>query len=407
MSVGDWKGYTMKLTGRGRLIAGVGLAGALAVAAAVVAMPAQAAEGQIRLANTEKSVAGSYIVVLKNSGVRTAAVSAEATSLAGEYGAQVNRTFTTALQGFSVHATEAEAKRLAADNSVAYVEQSQKFTISDVQDNPPSWGLDRIDQHDLPLDSAYNYTNKGVGVTAYVIDTGVQVDHPTFEGRATSGFDAIDGDNDASDGHGHGTHVAGTIGGAEYGVAKGVNIVAVRVLDDNGSGTTEQVVAGIDWVAQNHSGPSVANMSLGGGVDDALDDAVRGAIESGVTFAVAAGNSSADAADFSPARVTEAITVAASDDADGQASFSNFGSVVDLYAPGVDITSSWNDGGTNTISGTSMATPHVTGAAALYLSANPTATPADVAAALSGAATPDKITNASSGTPNLLLYTGE
>jgi subtilisin family serine protease len=396
----------MKFTGRGRLFAGVGLAGALAIATAVVAMPAQAAEGQIRLANTEKSVAGSYIVVLKNSGARTAAVSA-ATSLAGEYGAQVSRTFTTALHGFSVHATEAEAKRLAADDSVAYVEQSQRFTISDTQDSPPSWGLDRIDQHDLPLDSAYNYTNKGDGVTAYVIDTGVQVDHPTFEGRATSGFDAIDGDNDASDGHGHGTHVAGTIGGAEYGVAKGVNIVAVRVLDDNGSGTTEQVVAGIDWVAQNHSGPSVANMSLGGGVDEALDDAVRGAIESGVTFAVAAGNSSADAATFSPARVTEAITVAASDDADGQASFSNYGSVVDLYAPGVDITSSWNDGSTNTISGTSMATPHVAGAAALYLSANPTAAPADVAAGLTGAATPDKITNPSTGTPNLLLYTGE
>lgn len=407
MSVGDWKGNTMKLTGRGRLIAGAGFAGALAIAVAVVAVPAQAAEGQIRLANTENSVAGSYIVVLKDSAARTAAVSAEATNIAGEYGAQVSRTYTTALRGFSVHATETEAKKLAADNSVAYVEQSQKFTISDTQDNPPSWGLDRIDQHDLPLDNAYNYTNKGDGVTAYVIDTGVQIDHPTFEGRATSGFDAIDGDNDASDEHGHGTHVAGTIGGAEYGVAKGVNIVAVRVLDANGSGTTEQVVAGIDWVAQNHSGPSVANMSLGGGVDDALDQAVSGAIESGVTFAVAAGNSSADAADFSPARVPEAITVAASDDADGQASFSNYGAGVDLYAPGVDITSSWNDGGTNTISGTSMATPHVTGAAALYLSANPTATPAEVAAGLAAAATPDKITNPTGDTPNLLLYTGE
>jgi subtilisin family serine protease len=397
----------MKFTGRVRLIAGAGLAGAVAIAMAVVASPAQAAGGQIRLANTENSVAGSYIVVLKNSAVRTASVSAEATSLAGEYGAQVSRTFSTALHGFSVRASEAEARQLAADSSVAYVEQSQKFTVSDTQDNPPSWGLDRIDQHDLPLDNTYNYTNKGDGVTAYVIDTGVMIEHPTFEGRASYGYDAVDGDNDAADGYGHGTHVAGTIGGAEYGVAKGVNIVAVRVLDDSGSGTTEQVVAGIDWVAQNHSGPSVANMSLGGGVDDALDEAVRGAISSGVTFAVAAGNSSADASTFSPARVTEAITVAASDNADGQAYFSNFGTVVDLYAPGVDITSSWNDGATNTISGTSMATPHVAGAAALYLSANPTAAPADVAAALTGAATPDKITDASAGTPNLLLYTGE
>jgi len=397
----------MKFTGRGRLIAGAGLAGAVAVAVAVVAMPAQAAEGQIRSANTADAVAGSYIVVLKDSAVKTAAVSAEATSLAGQYGGQVSRTYSTALHGFAMHASETQAKQLAADDSVAYVEQNQKFTISDTQQNPPSWGLDRIDQHDLPLDNAYNYTNKGDGVTAYIVDTGVMIDHPTFEGRASSGFDAVDGDNDASDGNGHGTHVAGTIGGAEYGVAKGVNIVAVRVLDDNGSGTTEQVVAGIDWVAQNHSGPSVANMSLGGGVDDALDQSVRGAIESGVTFAVAAGNSSADANDFSPARVTEAITVAASDNADNQADFSNFGSVVDLYAPGVDITSSWNDGGTNTISGTSMATPHVTGAAALYLSAHPDATPADVSAGLTGAATPDKITNASPGTANLLLYTGE
>jgi subtilisin family serine protease len=396
----------MKITGRGRLIAGAGLAGAVVVATAVVAMPAQAAEGQIRLAGTENSVAGSYIVVLRDSAERTASVSAEATSLAGEYGADVSRTYTAALHGFAMHATEAEAKKLAADDTVAYVEQSQKFTINDTQDNPPSWGLDRIDQRDLPLDNAYNYTDKGDGVTAYVVDTGVMIGHPTFEGRATSGFDAVDGDNDASDGHGHGTHVAGTIGGAEYGVAKGVHIVAVRVLDDQGSGTTEQVVAGIDWVAQNHSGPSVANMSLGGGVDDALDDAVRGAVESGVTFAVAAGNSAADAANFSPARVAEAITVAASDDADGQASFSNFGAGVDLYAPGVGITSSWNDGGTNTISGTSMATPHVTGAAALYLSAHPDATPADVAAGLTAAATPDKITNATAGTPNKLLYTG-
>ncbi|MCT2587802.1 S8 family peptidase [Actinophytocola gossypii] len=391
---------------RGRLIAGVGFAAAAAAVTAVVAVPAQAQEGSIRLANSDAAVADSYIVVLKDD-IRSAAVSARADSLAAEYGAKVGHTYTAALQGFSVSASEDEAKRLAADESVAYVQQNQKFTISDTQTDPPSWGLDRIDQRDLPLDSSYTYANKGDGVTAYVVDTGVMVDHPTFEGRATGGFDAIDGDDDVTDGHGHGTHVAGTIGGAEYGVAKGVSIVGVRVLDDSGSGTTEQVAAGIDWVAQNASGPSVANMSLGGPADDVLDAATQGAIDAGITFAVAAGNSSADASGFSPARVESAITVAASDDADAQASFSNYGSLVDIYAPGVDITSSWNDGATNTISGTSMASPHVAGAAALFLSANPDATPADVATGLTTAATPDKITNPTGDTPNLLLYVGE
>jgi subtilisin family serine protease len=398
---------------RGRLLAGAGVAGVVAIAAAVVAMPAQAEElGDIRLADTGAAVADSYIVVLKDDAraagaLSTADATAQADSLASKYGADVGRTYTTALQGFSVAATELEAQRLAADDSVAYVQQNQRFGITDTQPDPPSWGLDRIDQHDLPLDASYTYATEADNVTAFIVDTGVMADHPTFEGRAAGGFDAIDDDDTPEDGHGHGTHVAGTVGGAEYGVAKGVKIVPVRVLDDNGSGTTEQVAAGIDWVAANHSGPSVANMSLGGPVDDVLDQATLGAIESGVTFAVAAGNSSEDASEFSPARVAEAITVAASDDADAQASFSNFGSIVDIYAPGVDITSSWNDGATDTISGTSMASPHVAGAAALYLAANPDAAPADVSAALTGAGTPDKITNPGEGTPNVLLYTGE
>ncbi|MGH3861221.1 S8 family peptidase, partial [Actinokineospora sp.] len=264
-------------------------------------------------------------------------------------------------------------------------------------------GLDRIDQADLPLDKSFTYSGKADNVTAFVIDTGVQADHPALGGRVSGGFDAVDNDDKPDDENGHGTHVAGTIGSEEYGVAKGVKIVPVRVLDAQGSGTTEGVIAGIDWVAKNHQGPSVANMSLGGGADEALDKAVQAAIESGVTFAVAAGNSSDDAGNSSPARVPEALTIAASDDADKQAEFSSFGKVVDLYAPGVDITSAWIGGETKTISGTSMATPHVAGAVALYLAANPDATPSAVAEAITAAATKDKIGGISPDTVNLLL----
>jgi subtilisin family serine protease len=390
---------------RGRLLAGVGFVAATAAVAAVVAMPAQAQEGKILMAGTANAVDGHYIVTLKDTnGLSAKAVTTQSDSLSIKYGAKVGYKYTSALHGFSVTATEAQAKQLAADPNVASVQVSHKFTVSDVA----SWGLDRVDQKDLPLDKTYTPTNGGEGVTAFIIDTGVRATHETFGGRVKGGFDAIDGDDNPDDGFGHGTHVAGTIGGTEYGLAKAVNIVPVRVLGDDGSGTTEQVVAGIDWVTKNHQGPSVANMSLGGGADEALDTAVQNSIASGVTYGVAAGNESADASGSSPARVAEAITVAASDINDAQAEFSNFGEIVDIYAPGVDITSSWNtdDQATNTISGTSMATPHVVGAAALYLSANPDAAPADVATALTGAATPDKITNASPGTPNKLLYTG-
>lgn len=396
------------------LTTGVSLAG-ITAAAALGASSVQAVpnpEGEIRGANTANAITDSYIVVLNDSAVATAvsevaaAVGTQARDLAGRYGAEVARTYSSALQGFSVTATETEAQRLAADAGVDYVVQNQRVHTMETQQSPPSWGLDRVDQRDLPLDDTYTYSTDAADVTAYVIDTGVLTDHSTFGGRVSGGKDFIDNDDDATDENGHGTHVAGTVGGEEYGLAKGVQIVPVRVLDANGSGTTAQVVAGIDWVAATASGPSVANMSLGGGPDAALDAAVSGAIEKGVTFGVAAGNSSDDASDYSPARVPEAITVAASDKQDAQADFSNHGSVVDLYAPGSDITSAWNDGGENTISGTSMATPHVVGAAALYLADHPDATPAQVAEALTGAATPDQITNPTGDTPNKLLYTG-
>ncbi|RYJ28404.1 alkaline serine exoprotease A precursor [Streptomyces sp. L-9-10] len=364
------------------------------------AAPAQAV---VYGADAKDAVAGSYIVLLDQKTARKT----DKKDLAKEYGGQLKRNYSTAVNGFSASGlTAQEAKSLAADPAVDKVVQNRTFTVSATQANPPSWGLDRIDQSATAGDSAYTYPDgAGEGVTAYVLDTGVRISHQDFEGRASYGYDAIDGDDSADDGYGHGTHVAGTIAGAAHGVAKKAKIVSVRVLDDNGSGTTEQVVAGIDWVAANHQGPSVANMSLGGGADPALDEAVRNAIASGVTFGVAAGNDSSDASTTSPARVEEAITVASSTETDGQSSFSNYGTLVDLYAPGSAITSDWNDSdtGVNTISGTSMATPHVVGAAAIYLAGHPDATPDQVATALTDGAVPDVITNPSAGTPNKLL----
>ena len=357
------------------------------------------ATGIVYGADAATAVQGSYVVLLDHK--------ADKAKLAKKYGGKLNRNFTSAINGFSASGLSlTEAKRLAADPAVSKVVQNKKFHIDATQQNPPSWGLDRIDQTETAGDNAYTYPDSaGEGVTAYVIDTGVRTTHKEFEGRATSGYDAVDDDDSADDGNGHGTHVAGTIAGASYGVAKKAKIVAVRVLDDSGYGTTEQVVAGIDWVTAHHEGPSVANMSLGGGADEALDAAVQKAIASGVTFAVAAGNESSDASQTSPARVPEAITVASSTVDDEQSYFSNYGPSVDIYAPGSGITSAWNDSdnGSNTISGTSMATPHVVGAAAIYLSGHPDATPDEVATALTEGATPDAISNATEGTPNKLL----
>ncbi|MFC8981126.1 S8 family serine peptidase [Streptomyces sp. NPDC057411] len=378
-----------------------GVAGAAAAAlfAGNLAGAAAPAEGTVYGLGAPGAVDGSFVVILD--------ASANKAELAKKYGGTLQRSYGSKVNGFSASGlTVQEAKRLAADPAVDAVVQNKRFSIKETQEKPPSWGLDRIDQTETAGDGKYTYPDGGgEGVTAYVIDTGVRISHQDFGGRAAYGFDAVDNDDSADDGNGHGTHVAGTIAGTAHGVAKKAKIVAVRVLDDNGSGTTEQVVAGIDWVTQHHSGPSVANMSLGGGADEALDAAVQRAIASGVTFAVAAGNESSDAGQGSPARVPEAITVASSTKDDEQSDFSNFGAVVDLYAPGSDITSDWNDSdtGVKTISGTSMATPHVTGAAALYLAAHPSATPADTATALTTAATPDVIKNPSSGTSNKLL----
>jgi subtilisin family serine protease len=396
-----------------RRLAAVGAAATAALTASLVsALPAgaapAAAEGVVQYADASNAVAGSYIVTLKADEARSG--SAEGRALAKKYGADIERTYTKALNGYAVEASETEAKRLAADPAVASVVQNRTFHATGTQPNPPSWGLDRIDQQNRPLDSSYTYPDSaGRGVTAYVIDTGVRITHSDFGGRASYGYDAIDNDNTAQDGHGHGTHVAGTVAGGAYGVAKQAKVVGVRVLDNSGSGTTAQVVAGIDWVARNAVKPAVANMSLGGGADSALDTAVRNAIASGITFAVAAGNESTNASTKSPARVTEAITVGATTSSDARASYSNYGSVLDLFAPGSSITSAWStgDSATNTISGTSMASPHVAGAAALYLADNPSATPAQVATALTSAATSGVVTNPGTGSPNRLLRVGD
>ncbi|MCK7623177.1 S8 family peptidase [Streptomyces sp. RS10V-4] len=382
-------------------------AAAAAATLGAPALPAQAApaQGTVVGAGAADAVPGSYLVTLKGgSGLKAA--SADGRGLIAAYGGTVKRTYTAALNGYAAALSEAQARRLAADPAVDRVFQDRTVHALDTQSNPPSWGLDRIDQAKLPLDKQYTYpTTAGSGATVYVIDTGVRISHQEFGGRAANGYDAIDNDNVAQDGNGHGTHVAANIAGSSYGVAKKAKIVAVRVLNNSGSGTTAQVVAGIDWVTKNHKGPSAANVSLGGGPDAALDTAVQNSIKSGVTYAIAAGNSGADAQNYSPARVPEAITVGATTSADARASYSNYGSRVDLFAPGSSITSAWNtsDTATNTISGTSMATPHVAGAAAVYLAGHPTATPAQVATALVNGATSGVVTSPGSGSPNKLL----
>ncbi|RPK91993.1 MULTISPECIES: S8 family peptidase [Streptomyces] len=397
---------------RRRLATATVIATAAAVAlAAAGTLPATAAErapeGVILNAGAPGAVGDSYIVTLKDSAARSD--SAQGKALAKKYGASIERTYRSALNGYAVEATAAEAKKFAADPAVASVSQNRTFTASATQNNPPSWGLDRIDQRSLPLDQRYTYPDKaGEGVTAYIIDTGVRISHSDFGGRAFNGFDAVDNDNVSQDGNGHGTHVAGTVAGTAYGVAKKAKIVGVRVLNNSGSGTTAGVVAGIDWVTANAVKPAVANMSLGGGADSVLDAAVQRSIASGITYAVAAGNESTNASTKSPARVAEAITVGSTTNTDARSSFSNYGSVVDIFAPGSSITSSWHtsDSATNTISGTSMASPHVAGAAAVYLADNPGSTPAQVSAGLVAAATPGVVGNPGSGSPNRLLHVG-
>jgi subtilisin family serine protease len=345
-----------------------------------------------------------YIVVLKDDG---GDIDGEVSQMTKNYRIQSHFRYKSAIRGFSGRFSQRAIDMLRNDPHVAYIEQDQVAHFVTTQTSPPSWGLDRVDQRSLPLDASYSYNQTGTDVDAYIIDCGILLSHTDFGGRAVTGYDAITPGGLAIDGNGHGTHVAGTVGGTMYGMAKNVRLIAVRVLDNSGSGSYSQVIAGIDWVTNDHTTrPAVANMSLGGGASTALDDAVRRSIVDGVTYCIAAGNSAANASTSSPARVTQAITVGATDNTDTFAYFSNYGSIVDICAPGVNIMSDWNTSvtATNTISGTSMATPHVTGAVALYLEENPTASPADVQSAIKANGTPNKIKSLKTGTVNLLLY---
>ncbi|MDQ6887148.1 MAG: S8 family serine peptidase [Gemmatimonadota bacterium] len=361
------------------------------------------AASRTAVASTSDVVPDRYIVVFR-AGVADAP--ALTRQIMDRYAGVLFHSYGSALKGFAAQLSASAVATLRFHPDITLIEQDRTVHLSGTESGA-TWGIDRIDQLDLPLNGTYNYGPTGSGVSAYIIDTGIRTTHVEFGGRASGVYTAINDGNGTADCNGHGTHVAGTVGGVTYGVAKQVKLYAVRVLDCSGSGLVSGIIAAVDWVTANRQGPSVANMSLGGSISSSLDQAVENSIASGVTYAVAAGNSNSDACGGSPARAPDALTVAATTSIDARASYSSWGSCVDLFAPGSAITSAWNgsDTQTNTISGTSMATPHVTGAAALYLQNNPTASAAQVAQALKTNATPNRISDVV-GSPNLLLYTG-
>lgn len=393
---------------------------ALAITCGLSATNALAAPSTLIKAESDKRINNQYIVVFKQApsaislqGEQLKSVTSNITNEAINFSnATLLQTYSSsAIQGMLVKADAEQLAEILKNPNVDFVEEDQIITIdpifsTEVVQNGSVWGLDRIDQRDLPLDGSYNYSFSGNNVTAYIIDTGVAINHNEFGGRASHGWDFVDNDSDATDCNGHGTHVAGTVAGNSYGVAKNANVVGVRVLGCTGSGSNSGVIAGINWVANNATGPSVANMSLGGGASTATDTAVNNAVAQGITFVVAAGNDNANACNYSPARAANAITVGSTANNDGRSSFSNYGNCLDIYAPGSGIKSAWynSSNATKTISGTSMASPHVAGVAALILQENPAFTPGQIANELSSRSTKNKVSDAKSGSPNELLY---
>lgn len=377
------------------------------VALGLITLQSEGQEEKFR--KSKDAIPNRYIVVIDDSAAGGLGENSFADAVAAElsmtYGGKVDKVFRHALNGYSVEMSEKEAETLSEDARVKFVEEDSEVSIKAVQ-SPATFGIDRIDQRNLPLSNSYTYNFTGAGVNTYVIDTGVRFTHNEFTGRTGASFDAIGDGQNGNDCNGHGTHVAGTVAGTTYGVAKGATVHRVRVLNCQGSGTNAGVIAGVDWVTANRVLPAVANMSLGGGASSALDTAVNNSINSGVTYAVAAGNSNVDACGSSPARAPAAITVGSTTNTDARSSFSNFGTCLDIFAPGSSITSAWytSDTATNTISGTSMASPHVAGVAALYLHQNGNQSPATVRNALVAAATSGVVTGAGTGSPNLLLY---
>ncbi|MYX72497.1 S8 family peptidase [Streptomyces sp. SID3915] len=380
----------------------------LLIAPLIGTTPATADTGEVLVPvqRSTRAVPGQYIVTVSKD--ETPGATAERLGVTPLF------TYSKVLHGFAAELTPAQLKKVRGATGVQTVEENSEASVSPPAVQPSaasrvaaaSWGLDRIDQRALPLDGAYEAPGAGQGVTAYILDTGIESAHSEFGGRVGTGYDAIGDGRDGEDCNGHGTHVAGTVAGSTYGVARSASLVPVRVLDCEGSGSWAGIIAGLDWIANNAQQPAVVNASLGGPSSSAVDDAFDALVKQGTLPVVAAGNENQDACDVSPAGADGTVSVGASDGQDRQASFSNWGTCVALYAPGTEIVSAKLGGGSTALDGTSMASPHVTGAVALYKEANPAATPQEIEDWLVGGATPDVLTNLGTGSPDRLLYAG-